>query len=62
MLDRKATFFAVDTDGSILAATAGNPAHFYDCEVPSGRCDDLGSLKMTGGDPDVHRHRHVSAR
>ena len=51
VLDQKAAFFAVDTDGSILAATSGNPARFYDCEVPSGRCTDLGSLEMTGGDP-----------
>ncbi len=51
VLDRKATFFAVDTDGSILAATAGSPARFFDCEVPSGRCTGLGSLEMTGGDP-----------
>lgn len=51
VLDRKATFFAIDTDGSVLAATVGDPAEFYDCEVPSGRCTDLGSLRMTGGDP-----------
>jgi len=51
VLDQKAAFFAVDTDGSILAATSGSPARFYDCEVPSGRCTSLGSLEMTGGDP-----------
>lgn len=51
VLDQKATFYAVDTDGSILAATAGDPAHFYDCEVPSGRCADLGTMTTTGGDP-----------
>jgi hypothetical protein len=51
VLDQKASFFAIDTDGSILAATAGSPARFYDCELPSGRCTSLGSLEMTGGDP-----------
>lgn len=51
VLDQKATFFAVDTDGSILAAAYGDPATVYDCEVPSGRCTKLGPLTTRGGDP-----------
>jgi hypothetical protein len=46
-----AQFFTVDTDGSILAATTGDPARFFDCEVPSGACEPIGDLQMTGGDP-----------
>jgi len=46
-----ATFFSIDTDGSVLAATAGSPATFYDCEIPSGRCEKLGDVELTGGDP-----------
>ena len=44
-------FFTVDTDGSILAATTGDRARFFDCEVPSGTCEPIGALRMTGGDP-----------
>ena len=53
VLDRKATFFAVDTDGSILAAAfaKGGGAEVYDCAIPSGACEDLGHLPTTGGDP-----------
>lgn len=53
VLDEKATFFNVDTDGSILAAAfaKGGGAEVYDCEVPSGRCEHLGHLPLTGGDP-----------
>lgn len=51
VLDQEATFFAVDTDGSILAATLDRPAIVYDCEVPSGRCTKLGPLTLRGGDP-----------
>ncbi|HYF73786.1 MAG TPA: hypothetical protein VD864_13240 [Nocardioides sp.] len=52
VLDQKATFFAVDTDGSILAAAFGDPTvTVYDCEVPSGRCTELGPLTTRGGDP-----------
>lgn len=50
-LPRSAQWFNVDTDGSILAATTGEPARFYDCEVPSGACDQIGELRITGGDP-----------
>jgi hypothetical protein len=53
VLDQKAVFFAVDTDGSILAARPGkgSTATVYDCEVPSGACTELGPLTTTGGDP-----------
>ncbi|HEY0949771.1 hypothetical protein [Nocardioides sp.] len=51
VLDQRATFFAVDTDGSILAAEYGHPATVYDCEVPSGICTELGPLTTRGGDP-----------
>ena len=46
-----AIFFTFDTDGSVLAATAGDPTTFLDCEVPSGKCEKLGTVKVTGGDP-----------
>jgi hypothetical protein len=46
-----AQFFTVDTDGSVLAATTGDPAVFYDCDLPSGACEEIGRLQMTGGDP-----------
>ncbi|CAI9409325.1 hypothetical protein [Nocardioides sp. T2.26MG-1] len=51
VLDQKATFFAIDTDGSVLAAVYGHPARVYDCEVPSGHCALLGPLTTKGGDP-----------
>jgi hypothetical protein len=54
VLDRKGSFFTVDTDGSILMAAGARGeagASFYDCEVPSGRCEELGTMTMTGGDP-----------
>lgn len=45
-------WWTVDTDGSILAAVPGKRARseVYDCEVPSGTCEDLGPLR-TSGDP-----------
>lgn len=51
VLDQEAMFFAIDTDGSILAAKYGHPATVYDCEVPSGTCTELGPLTTKGGDP-----------
>lgn len=53
VLDERATWFAVDTDGSILAAAPGQGAMstVYDCEVPSGRCTELGPLETLHGDP-----------
>lgn len=46
-----ATFFAMDTDGTVLAATVDNPSTYYDCVLPSGRCQEIGQLKTTSGDP-----------
>ncbi len=53
VLDQQATFFTVDTDGSILAVAPGRDATstVYDCEVPSGRCTELGPLETSHGDP-----------
>lgn len=53
VLDQKATFFTVDTDGSILAAGAGpgSTSRVYDCEVPSGRCVELDPVDTLHGDP-----------
>ena len=47
-------FFTVDTDGSILAAVRGRSPHaaVFDCEVPSGACEELGTLGGKGGDPE----------
>jgi hypothetical protein len=47
-------FYNVDSDGSILVATVeGSYPDFtvYDCEVPSGTCEEVGPLTTTGGDP-----------
>jgi hypothetical protein len=53
-------WWAVDTDGSILVAVAqpekGGRVFMgdnlvYDCEVPSGSCEELGPLVTTSGDP-----------
>ncbi|MFT3873046.1 MAG: hypothetical protein QM714_10430 [Nocardioides sp.] len=53
VLDHQADFFAVDTDGSILAAAmTGDGATVYDCEVPSGTCTELGPLTALHGDPE----------
>jgi hypothetical protein len=35
----------------VLAATTGDPAVFFDCELPSGTCDEIGRMRVTGGDP-----------
>jgi hypothetical protein len=47
-------FWTIDTDGSVLVATLTGkyPAYtVFDCEVPSGRCEEVGPLKPNGGDP-----------
>ena len=46
-------WYAVDTDGSILVATGTDYPDFtiYDCVVGAPRCDEVGRLKVTGGDP-----------
>lgn len=47
-------FWAVDTDGSILWAVPGgrSSSTVFDCDVPSGRCTELGPLSTRGGDPE----------
>ncbi|WP_408896094.1 hypothetical protein ACJ5H2_14380 [Nocardioides sp. R1-1] len=42
-------WYAVDTDGSILVATADRTV--YDCELLPGSCIELGRLSGEGGDP-----------
>ena len=45
-------FWTIDTDGSVLVATPHKGAYLvYDCEVPSGACEELGPLDPQGGDP-----------
>lgn len=47
-------FWAFDTDGSVLVADpTGRYPHYlvHDCEVPSGRCAELGPLVTRSGDP-----------
>ena len=51
LVPKDAVFFTFDTDGSVLAATTGQPARFFDCELPSGACEEIGRLRMRGGDP-----------
>lgn len=41
-------FYTVDTDGSVLAA---GQAKVYDCEVPSGECEQFATLPEGAGDP-----------
>ena len=46
-------WWTIDTDGSVLVATGKKYPKFtvYDCVLPSGACDELGSLTTTSGDP-----------
>lgn len=50
-LPHGAGFYTFDTDGSLLAATYGNPAKVYDCELPSGACTRLDDMTTRSGDP-----------
>jgi len=50
-LPKPATFFAFDTDGSVLAATAADPSHVFDCVLPSGACEPIGEMTTDHGDP-----------
>jgi hypothetical protein len=53
--DQELAFWAIDSDGSVLVARAdGDYPHYlvYDCEVPSGACEELGPLVTTSGDPE----------
>lgn len=53
------SWFAIDTDGSVLVATTERrspedgtlSADVHDCEVPSGDCTKIGSMTTTSGDP-----------
>ncbi len=46
-------FWTIDTDGSVLVMTTKKYPDFtvYDCVVPSGACEKIGSLQPTSGDP-----------
>jgi len=48
-------FWSLDTDGSVLVAELGKnyAAGYtvYDCELPSGACEELGPLDPESGDP-----------
>jgi hypothetical protein len=46
-------WWAMDTDGSVLTAVPGkgNRSTVFDCEVPSGHCEELGPLTTLHGDP-----------
>lgn len=50
-LPMAATFFTVDTDGSVLAATSGTPSRVFDCEIPDGPCEEIGKMSTAHGDP-----------
>ncbi len=43
-------WYAVDTDGSILVATADRTV--YDCVIAPGSCTELSRLSGDGGDPE----------
>jgi hypothetical protein len=52
---RGTVFVAMDSDGSILVARGnydGSPRQtYYDCEVPSGACTQIGTTDFQSGDP-----------
>jgi len=50
---KDAIWFTFDTDGSVLAAANGGPSVgvFYDCEIPSGSCTEIGEISTRSGDP-----------
>jgi hypothetical protein len=50
---KDAIWFAFDTDGSVLAAVGGvgQRSTVYDCELPSGACERIGSVSTNSGDP-----------
>lgn len=48
-----ATFFTIDTDGSVLAIgfARGGGYVVHDCELGSGRCEELPAFDTSSGDP-----------
>ena len=50
---KNATWFTFDTDGSVLAAVSGGDQNstVYDCKLPSGACERIGSVTTKSGDP-----------
>lgn len=52
-LPKNATWFTIDTDGSILAAVPkpGGGATIYDCPESTDACELLGTISGRGGDP-----------
>ena len=50
---KNAAWFTFDTDGSVLAATTGSDQRstVYDCQLPSGVCERIGSVTTRSGDP-----------
>lgn len=50
---KEAIWFTFDTDGSVLAASNGPKQQgvFYDCEIPSGTCTEIGRVSTMSGDP-----------
>lgn len=52
-LEQKGDFVTFDTDGSVLVAAPARRSGYvvYDCELPTGRCAELGPLRATSGDP-----------
>lgn len=50
--DVRATFFTVDTDGSVLATAFGDPDdQAYDCDVVTGACEKFADVPHGTGDP-----------
>jgi hypothetical protein len=50
---KDAAWFTFDTDGSVLAATTGSDqsSSVYDCQIPTGACERVGSVTTESGDP-----------
>jgi hypothetical protein len=52
---KDAIWFTFDTDGSVLAATSGSwsgqRSPVFDCKLPTGACERIGSISTRSGDP-----------
>jgi hypothetical protein len=50
---KNAVWFTFDTDGSVLAAASGTGQRspVFDCVLPSGACERIGSVTTRSGDP-----------